>query len=57
MPELRVLWVVHQISLLEQAAARIATKALERSPIFERTMRIFCSGGEPLATMHPTRPT
>lgn len=51
--DLRVLWVAHQISLLEQAAVRIAAKAEERATGFRRTLRIFCSGGEPLAAMHP----
>jgi superfamily II DNA or RNA helicase len=48
-PELRVLWLAHQVSLLDQAAIRFAAAAQELPEGFRRTLRIFASDREPMS--------
>ena len=50
-PDLRVLWLAHQISLLDQAAARFAAVAREQPKRFDRTLRIFAGGREPTSLL------
>lgn len=52
-PELRVLWLSHQVSLLEQAAQRFESASLERPPGFNRQLRIFAQGRTPMSLFRP----
>ena len=52
-PDLRVLWLSHQVSLLEQAARRFETASLERHPGFKRQLRIFAQGRTPMSLFRP----
>jgi superfamily II DNA or RNA helicase len=43
-PNLRVLWIAQQVSLLDQAAARFDVAARERVKSFDRQLRVFAHG-------------
>ena len=51
--DLGVLWVAHQVALLEQAAARFQGRVLEQAVGLEKTLRIFCAGGDATTLLHP----
>ncbi|MDA0164094.1 DEAD/DEAH box helicase family protein [Solirubrobacter ginsenosidimutans] len=50
-PQLRVLWLAHQISLLDQSAARFERAAHQLPAGFERTLRIFAGDREPTSLL------
>jgi superfamily II DNA or RNA helicase len=50
-PELRVLWLAHQISLLDQSAVRLERAAHELPAGFRRTLRIFAGDREPTSLL------
>ena len=50
-PELRVLWLAHQISLLDQSAVRFERAAHQLPVGFARTLRIFAAGREPTSLL------
>jgi superfamily II DNA or RNA helicase len=54
-PDLGVLWIAHQIALLEQAAETFHKRAALQPTGFERTLRIFCSGGQKPTLLHPQK--
>src|SRR5262249_38744007 len=53
--ELRVLWLAHQISLLDQAAVRFERAAHQLPAGFERTLRIFAGDREPTSLLDRRR--
>lgn len=54
-PELRVMWLAHQVALLDQAAVRFDVLTRELPPSFKRTLRIFASGAEPMRLFNPRK--
>ena len=50
-PQLRVLWLAHQISLLDQSAVRFERAAHQLPAGFERTLRIFAGDREPTSLL------
>lgn len=54
-PELRVLWLAHQISLLEQSAARFAAVACQQPDGFHRKLRVFSSRHAPMSLFNPRK--
>ena len=55
-PNLRVLWLSHQVFLLEQAAARFeAVIATEMPESFERKLRLICDGRATLSELSGDR--
>ncbi len=54
-PSLRVLWLAHQISLLDQSAVRFERAAHAMPAGFERTLRIFAGDREPTSLLDRRR--
>lgn len=56
-PELRILWIAHQVFLLEQAAEAFVNRGREQPGDLDRTLRIFASGGSPLTQLNRSDPS